>query len=150
MNLKRAKSNLCLRSVTHIPMSNSLRVKFTKWGGILGSRVHISEGVIFDGLYPENISIGNYVHITMRCIILTRYLNTNSIGTKRQWRKGNVKIEDFAFIGANTIICNDVTIGTHSIVGAGSVVTKDIPPHEIWGGNPARFIKKIAFDVAQD
>ena len=49
---------------------------------------------------------------------------------------------DNAFIGANTVICNSVTIGRNAVVGAGSVVTKDIPDNEIWGGNPAHFIKK--------
>ncbi|WP_443029399.1 acyltransferase [Sporofaciens musculi] len=36
-----------------------------------------------------------------------------------------------------------VTIGRHSVIGAGSVVTKDVPDKEIWGGNPARYIKKV-------
>ena len=39
------------------------------------------------------------------------------------------------------IICNSVTIGEGSIIGAGSVVTKDIPANQVWAGNPARFIK---------
>lgn len=40
------------------------------------------------------------------------------------------------------VICNAVRIGENAIVGAGSVVTKDIPDNEIWAGNPARFIRK--------
>lgn len=54
-----------------------------------------------------------------------------------------VEICDGAFIGAHCIILKGVTIGKRSIVGAGSVVTKDIPEDEIWAGNPARFIRKI-------
>lgn len=54
-----------------------------------------------------------------------------------------VCIEDGAFIGAHSIILKDVTIGEKSIVGAGSVVTRNIPPHEIWAGNPAKFIRKL-------
>ncbi len=54
-----------------------------------------------------------------------------------------VKIKDGAFIGTNAIILKGVTIGEEAIVGAGSVVAKDVPPGEIWCGNPARFIKKI-------
>ena len=42
----------------------------------------------------------------------------------------------------NTIICNSVRIGKGAIVGAGSVVTKDIPPYQVWAGNPAHFIKE--------
>ena len=41
-------------------------------------------------------------------------------------------------------ICKSVTIGVHSVVGAGSVVTKDIPDYEVWCGVPAKFVKKIS------
>ncbi len=62
----------------------------------------------------------------------------------KKHRKGApVVIEHDAFIGAQCIILKGVTIGACSIVGAGSVVTKNIPPNEIWAGNPARFIRKI-------
>lgn len=54
-----------------------------------------------------------------------------------------VHICEGAFIGACAIILKGVTVGKHSIVGAGSVVTKDIPDNEVWAGNPAKFIKKI-------
>ncbi len=43
----------------------------------------------------------------------------------------------------NTIIVNAVDIGNGAVIGAGSVVNRDIPAKEIWAGNPARFIKKI-------
>lgn len=48
-----------------------------------------------------------------------------------------IHICEGAFIGAGCYILKGVTIGKHAIVGAGSVVTKDIPDGEIWGGNPA-------------
>lgn len=54
-----------------------------------------------------------------------------------------IVIKEGAFIGAMSIILKGVTIGKHSIVGAGSVVTKSIPDGEIWAGNPAIFIRKI-------
>ncbi len=54
-----------------------------------------------------------------------------------------VRIEHGAFIGADSIILKGVTVGEFSVVGAGSVVAKSIPPCEIWGGNPAKFIKKL-------
>ena len=46
------------------------------------------------------------------------------------------------WIGSNSIIKGGVNIGDGSIVGMGSIVTKNIPPYEIWGGNPAKCIKK--------
>ena len=54
-----------------------------------------------------------------------------------------VKICRGAFIGARSLILKGVTIGEKSIIGAGSVVTKDVPSGEIWAGNPAKFIKKV-------
>ena len=57
------------------------------------------------------------------------------------FRIGEVHIEDDVFIGVNVIICNSVTIGMGAIIGAGSIVTKDIPPYQVWAGNPARYIK---------
>lgn len=55
-----------------------------------------------------------------------------------------ITIKEGAFIGANTIVLKGVTIGKHSIIGAGSVVTKPIPDNEIWAGNPAKLIRRIA------
>lgn len=54
-----------------------------------------------------------------------------------------VEIHEGAFIGAHSIILKGVTIGKYSVIGAGSVVTKDIPSYEVWAGNPAKFIKKL-------
>lgn len=55
-----------------------------------------------------------------------------------------VVIEENVFIGAHSIILKGCTIGKNAIIGAGSVVTKSIPENEIWGGNPAKFIKKVS------
>lgn len=59
-------------------------------------------------------------------------------------RKKEVIIEEGCFIGASSIILKGVRIGKYSVVGAGSVVTKDIPSGEVWAGNPAKFIKKVS------
>lgn len=54
-----------------------------------------------------------------------------------------VVIEDDVFIGTNCIVEKGVHIGARSIIAAGSVVVKSVPSDEIWGGNPAHFIKKL-------
>ena len=54
-----------------------------------------------------------------------------------------VLIDEGAFIGGHSIILKGVRIGKYSVIGAGSVVTSDVPDNEVWAGNPARFIKKI-------
>ena len=54
-----------------------------------------------------------------------------------------VKIKTGAFIGAGCYILKGVTIGEHSVIGAGSVVTKDVPDNEVWAGNPAKKIRSL-------
>lgn len=54
-----------------------------------------------------------------------------------------VVIEDDIWIGANAVVLPGVTIGHHSVVAAGAVVTKDVPPHSLVAGVPAKIIKQI-------
>ena len=58
-----------------------------------------------------------------------------------------ITIEDDVWIGANSIITAGVTVGKHAVIGAGSVVVKDIPPYSIAVGNPARVIKTYNFET---
>jgi acetyltransferase-like isoleucine patch superfamily enzyme len=59
---------------------------------------------------------------------------------------GKIKIEDHVYIGASVTILKDVNIGEFSVVGSGSIVTRDIPSREIWGGVPARKIRDLSKD----
>jgi len=60
-----------------------------------------------------------------------------------------IVIEDDCWIAANSVITSGVTIGKHSVVAAGAVVTKSIPPYSIAAGNPAKVIKQYNFDTAE-
>lgn len=122
---------------------HNIELNFSKWGGAhINGRAFIYGNVGIDTVYPDNIYIGNGVRVTSGAKILTHYLDPSQSGV--HFRKGEVHIEDDVFIGVNTIICNSVTIGRGAIVGAGSVVTKDIPPYQVWAGNPAHYIKDRA------
>jgi len=107
----------------------------------------------------EKISLGKGVLISDHVIIMDSNLHSFS-ALKRyedlvKWQKGiffdvysNIKskpviISNFAWICANVVILKGVTIGEGAIVGAGSVVTKDVPPYTIVAGNPARIIREI-------
>lgn len=61
---------------------------------------------------------------------------------------GDILIDKNVFIGAKAIILPGVSLGEGSVVGAGSVVTKDVKPWEIVAGNPAKFIKKRKFNLS--
>ena len=59
---------------------------------------------------------------------------------------GNTKpvvLEDNVWIGDRAIICKGVTIGENSIIGAGAVVTKNVPPNSVFAGNPAKLVKTL-------
>ncbi|MFN8702149.1 MAG: acyltransferase [Rhodospirillales bacterium] len=55
--------------------------------------------------------------------------------------KGGVTIEDDVWIGSNAVILDGTHIGRGAVIAAGAVVAGEIPPYEVWGGTPARFIK---------
>jgi len=61
-------------------------------------------------------------------------------------REAPVRIDDDVWIGCNVVVLKGVTIGRAAVVGAGSVVTKDVPPYVIVAGNPARVIRELAPD----
>ena len=70
--------------------------------------------------------------------IETHFMNPKTGSNDR----GKVQIIKGAYLGMNTLVVKPVTIGERAIIGAGSVVTKDIPANEVWAGNPAKFIRK--------
>lgn len=128
---------LCIAGLPMLPQHRAIILKL---GGVkVKGRALIYGRVLIDTVAPYNVYIGNNVAITAGTKILTHYLDPSVKG--RKFRIGEVHIEDDVFIGVNVIICNSVTIGKGAIIGAGSIVTKDIPPYQVWAGNPARYIK---------
>ena len=101
-------------------------------------KTFIGEGVTFDTNYPEDIIIEEGVRLTSGCKIVTHFMQPQT-GT---YARGKVHIRHGAYLGMNVLVVKPVTIGRGAIVGAGSIVTKDIPDNEVWAGNPARFIRK--------
>ena len=102
----------------------------------IGNNVTIKSGVqVWDGVRLEdNVFIGP--NVTFTNDVYPRSGNKEYSMLQTLVCKG-------ASIGANSTILPRVTIGEDAMIGAGSVVTKDIPSGEIWIGNPARFYKKI-------
>lgn len=89
-------------------------------------------------LISSNCGISSYNHIQKSH---QRPLDT---GNDEAFSKP-VILRDNVWIGMNVSILPGVVIEENSIIGSGSVVTKNVPANEIWAGNPARFIKKIDF-----
>lgn len=106
----------------------------------IGKHVDIFSDYPFDSLYPGLISIGDYVTISSNVKILAHDASMGYL-TEGACKIGIVEIGNHVFIGQGvTILCN-VRIGDYAVIGAGSVVTGDIPAHTVYAGNPARFIK---------
>lgn len=114
---------------------------------LIGNEVGISSVTLW---CDAKISIGDNVKIGALTIVtdtdahsLDYIHRRDPVTDAANAKTAPVVIEDDAFIGTCCIICKGVTIGARSIVGAGSVVTKSIPPDEVWAGNPACFIKSL-------
>jgi maltose O-acetyltransferase len=92
--------------------------------------------------FSINIGIGCKLSHNVRVYTQSDIADYNfSMGDPPQ-KYGSVTFGDFCWVGANVFINPNVTIGENAIVGANSVVTKNIPPFEIWGGVPARLIRR--------
>jgi acetyltransferase-like isoleucine patch superfamily enzyme len=92
------------------------------------------------------VEIGSHVNLAQGITVTA--LNHNFDDTQKRIDEQGVStipvtIEDDVWIGANAVILPGVTIGNHCVVAAGAVVTKDVPPHSLVAGVPAKVIKNI-------
>jgi acetyltransferase-like isoleucine patch superfamily enzyme len=109
---------------------------------IIGDGVNILVGTYIGG---EKIKIGKNVLIGSLCSIVSTYHDHNRTDVPMKYQQDKFKpvvIEDDVWIGTHATILPGVTIGKGSIIGAGTVVTKNIPPYSIAVGVPAKVIKK--------
>lgn len=97
-----------------------------------GTRIHA-------GCFLELVTLGKRVFIGPGVVFTDDPHPTNP---PQRIHFGGAKVSDEAVIGANVTVLPHVRIGKRAIIGAGSVVTKDIPAGEVWVGNPARFLKR--------
>ena len=114
------------------------------WGGVKFEKplsCFIGFNVYFDDLHPELIEVGNDTIITEGTRILSHFLDVSYDDFDHQYI-ANVKIGSKVFIGMNTVIVKPIIIEDGAVIGANSVITKDIPTYTIWGGNPAKLIMK--------
>lgn len=114
-----------------------LRVKFP-WYLEVGEYSWLGEDLWIDNL--AQVTIGAHA-----CVSQGVYLCTGN----HDWSSPNMKLfrrqitcERGSWVGAKSVICPGVTVGEGAVVGAGSVVSKDVPPFQIHAGNPARFVRR--------
>lgn len=159
-------SKVNFRGIVHKPTSQLIIGKGSIVKGSLisdrkGSIIKIGENTFIDRsmiISAERIEIGDDVLIAGGCYIVDHNSHSLSWEKRRndvkQWFEGKkdwvnvdrakVLIKKRSWIGFNCIILKGVTIGEGAVIGAGSVVTKDIPDYTVAVGNPARVLRKIS------
>lgn len=112
-----------------------------KKGLTIGKNVEIISDFFFDPSHCFLINIGDNCTICPNVRLIAHDASTKKI--LGYTKIGKINIKENCFIGDSTIILPNVTIGPNSIIGAGSVVTKDVPPNMVAAGNPAKIIVSI-------
>lgn len=98
-------------------------------GSVVASRAKIGCGVIVNYLCSvgHDARLGDFSQLAPHANVL-----------------GRCVIDEGAFIGGSAVVFPNVFVGAWSVIGAGSVVTSDVPAGEVWYGNPAKFVRRIA------
>ena len=104
----------------------------------ISSHTFVCEGVEIG----DRVFVGHGVMFTNTMV--PRAANAaGELQTEADWKLERTVIGDGASIGSGCVILCGITIGAGAMIGAGAVVTKSVPPGEIWVGNPAKFLKKV-------
>ena len=108
----------------------------------LGERVFFNFNCVVLDVCP--VRIGNFTLFGPSVQLYTATHPLNAELRRRQEFAKPITIGDDVWVGGGAIVCPGITIGSRSVIGAGSVVTRDIPPDVIAAGNPCRVIRAIA------
>lgn len=136
-----------IKQMHMIDPAQDIRPKYWKKCGVnTNGRFQVGYGVYFDAGNAKYITIEDGVWITSQCLFLCHRRKLDNYKVGDNYNDLPYKIEPIILkrnccIGMRTIVMPGVTIGEGAIIGAGSVVTKDIPPYCIAIGNPAKPVK---------
>lgn len=140
----------CMYSVILSPLNyRKIRPVLWRWmGAKVGKDCFIGYEVWVDMTNTELVEMEDHVHVANRCLLLChqRDLSDYCIGddyAKLGYNKKKIVLKKGCLIGMNSMVMPGVTIGEGAIIGAGSLVTKDIPAWTIATGRPAKVVKQI-------
>ncbi len=134
------KNRVLQMLLRNAPGATSLRVWLNRWRGVkIGEGAWIGYDAVIETSRPDLVTIGRNATVGIRAIIVAHY-----------HEQQGVVIEDGATVGPGAIIMPNVTVGRESIVTAGSVVTRSVPPRTMVQGNPAKPIAQIGIAITQE
>jgi len=141
--IRRLRSTLFLLPAWFAP-HKALRVFFHRLRGVkVGRNVEIGYFCLLDNVHPYLITIEDAAVITSGATILV-HDNAYYYTGHGEVKSGGVRIKKRAFIGINSVILPGVTVGENAIVGALSVVVRDVPPNCVVAGSPSRIIRELS------
>ena len=148
--IQRIKNKLIYSIGVHLPYNKWRIAAIRLLGYKVGNNCYIASDIVITLNFVHNrgiLKIGNNVSIGNRCVlVVVSFPNFSNIKNLLSYKERIIIIEDDAWVGTGAIILPGVTIGKSSVVAAGAVVTKNVEPYTIVGGNPAKLIKRINND----
>ncbi len=144
--LRKLKKKILKYFAKNLPCSNLRIFMYRNCGYTIGKQVYIAEGLTIAEKLEDtgNLIVGDRVAIGPNVTLLTSSdPNYSHIRPYVKTHRGRVRIEDDVWLGACSVIMPDITIGKGAVVGAGSVVTKNVDPYYIVAGVPAKIIRKV-------
>ena len=136
LNTTRWSNALNTGKAMNLCVEHGAILEFKRGCGVSASQIIANTG----------IEIGEEALIGAGCLLCDSDMHEVPLGSGKPIAMAPIKIGRRAFIGARCIILKGVTVGEGSVVGAGSVVTKDIPPGVIASGNPAKVVKQLSVE----
>lgn len=148
--LRSAAGRLIHCAIRYLPMYPGWRVALHRLRGVhIGKSVFIGMEVFIDNTYPDSIVIEDFVTIINRSFILGHNFipeHLENVLGKNQLAKRGVVLKKGCYLGAHSLIMPGVTVGRCSIVGAGSLVTEDVPDYCVAVGSPAKVVRRFTRD----
>jgi len=129
----------------HMPYYRFRAILLRASGVKVGDYAYVAPEVFFaDDLEGGLIEVGNYASIApLAVLVASSHPNFSPVRKLVECKKAKVVVEDGAWIGSHAVVLPGTRIGKCSVVAAGAVVTKDIPPYTIVAGVPAKVIRKL-------
>ncbi len=120
----------------------AINIKYP-WLLQIGDYSWLGENVWIDNLVE--VEIGKHVCISQGAFLLCG--NHNYKKSTFDLEVGKIKLDDGAWIGAKSIVCPGVTVGSHAVLAVGSIATKDLEPYFIYQGNPAVKVRERVISI---